>query len=291
MRSYRRFPSATDAGESGMATVVDIHSVVRHKQVFELRYQFGHVFYDKLGRVAADLLSNYEGWSFAQLSSDHATLAHKELNLSFNYGVTTLALSQVQTAEVPELMESSEFAQVADRFAGHVVDAFEVTDFPRAGYRVWELFETSSREKAVELLSRSSLGKDAYGAVKALGRPYDLQLRAEVERENHILRIQIAPAQQQVEIDPATMAKLRAQTFTMDSRVRRQALIDRERARRKVAAFPLNSLLVDLDASVEDPEYPQAFKPVDFIATAWQDMEEVAAVILAVAPEQGKAEA
>ncbi|MFO8007975.1 MAG: hypothetical protein R6V05_09575 [Candidatus Brocadiia bacterium] len=204
--------------------------------------------------------------------------------MSFNYGVSTLALSQVQTADVHELTDAEQFGLMADEFAGLVVDTLGLSAFTRVGYRVWHLFETANRQEAVEVLSRSAFAEGAHRAALAFGNVYDLQLRTEVDREEHIMRIQVAPAHQSVDIDPATMAKIRRSVHGLPSRQRRQALIDRERARRKVEAFPVNSLLIDLDASVDDPEYPAAFRPVDFIAAASEDMGAVMAEILKEAP-------
>ena len=45
-----------------MATVVDLRTEVIHRYVFELRYDFGQIYWDRAGRIAKAILAEQEEW-------------------------------------------------------------------------------------------------------------------------------------------------------------------------------------------------------------------------------------
>jgi hypothetical protein len=57
-------------------------------------------------------------------------------------------------------------------------------------------------------------------------------------------------------------------------------MIDKLKAAKKIKHFPQFGILLDLDAYIEDPPYPDDLSVSDFIAAAFDDFEQVKQTVL-----------
>lgn len=126
-----------------MATVVQLSTEIIHKYIVELRYEFGHVYWDRAGRIAREFLSSEEGWDFNTIDIKHCQLSLRDKNLTFNYGPGKLDLSQNQSSEVDTLIPVGEFGAIAEAASTAVVKHLELELFTRLGFRVWHLIAST----------------------------------------------------------------------------------------------------------------------------------------------------
>ncbi len=118
--------------------VVSPSTGVAHRYIFELRYDFGFLYWDRVGRLACEL-STHEGWDVESMNADRC-VRNAEKNIRFAYGPKKLDFAQTQTEDVVELLEAHEFAALAEQFSGDVLEALDQPFCTRIGFRFQELF-------------------------------------------------------------------------------------------------------------------------------------------------------
>jgi hypothetical protein len=278
-----------------MSTVVDLKAEVVHRYVYELRFDFGQVYWDRAGRIAKDILSERAEWDFDRIDISHCQLAHRDLNLAFNFGHAKLDLSQTQSADVETLLPIGEFSALADTVTATVVENLELEFFPRIGFRVWHLYPSTDREQSYELIRNLKLFSLDSELSSTIGEASEVSHRLIADRQKHMVRIAVAPFEQQIDLPPSLIraAKVKAYKQKTDSPPgpgrdpgmdrRRRILIDRMKAEKKIAHYPQFGVLLDLDAYIEDPPYPDDLSVSDFIATAFEDFIQLRRTVLIAA--------
>lgn len=275
-----------------MTTVVDLKTEVIHRYVYELRFDFGQVYWDRAGRIAKEILSQREEWDFDRIDINHCQLAHRDLNLAFNFGHARLDLSQTQSANVETLLSVGEFGALADTITTVVVENLELEFFPRIGFRVWRLYPSADREQSHEMVRNLKLFRLESELSAAIGEVSEVSHRLVADRQKHMVRIAVAAFEQQIELPPSLIraAKTNAYKRVTDrpagpgrapgSNKRRRILIDQMKAEKKIAHYPQFGVLLDLDAYIEDPPYPDDLSVSDFIAAAFEDFGQLRRTVL-----------
>ena len=82
-----------------MAHVVQPGTGVRHRFIFELRYDRGELFWDRCGRVARTLAAK-KGWALHSIDLNGCHIWNEDHNLVFTYSSTKLDLTQSQNQDV-----------------------------------------------------------------------------------------------------------------------------------------------------------------------------------------------
>ena len=262
-----------------MATVVDLRTEVIHRYVFELRYDFGQVYWDRAGRISKAILAEEEEWDFNAIDINRCQLVRRAANMAFNFGHEKLDLAQTQNADVEELLPLHEFAAIAEKSAGIVANHLEMDSFPRIGFRAWLLYPAADREKSCSFVRNLKLFRLHPAATKALGTPSEVSYRLVVERPSHMLRIAVAPFEQQVDLPPRVLRAARTKAKDRH-RGQKQVLIDQQKAKKTIGHYPQFGLLLDFDSYVEDPPYPDEFPISDFIANSFEDFQQAREVVL-----------
>jgi len=263
-----------------MTTVVDLKTEVIHRFVFELRYEFGQIYWDRAGRIAKAILGQQEEWDFNAIDINRCQLVRRSANLAFSFGHEKLDLAQTQSVDVEELLPVHEFATVAENATNIVVENLEVESFPRIGFRAWHLYPATDRDESHRFVKNLRLFKLHPAATESLGNTSEISYRLVVDRRTHMLRIAIAPFEQQVDLPPSVLraAKVDAKKC---SHGQRRVLIDKLKAEKKIKHYPQFGLLLDLDAYMEDPPYPDGLSVSDFVASSFDDFQKVQKVVLA----------
>lgn len=263
-----------------MQTVVNLREEIPHRFVFELRYDLGQIYWDRAGRITRQIIAENEGWDFGEIGIGNCALHKKDENLTLNFGPAKLDLSQTQTADVSKLIPIGEFGKVSERLAATVVNALEVESFSRIGFRMWHLYPTADRESSYQPMHRLKavvLGNEFERLGNAL---HEVNFVAVADRGKHMIRIALAPFEQNVSLSPSVIqaAKLKARKESADQR---RKLIDKEKAKKVIASYPHFGLLLDLDAYIEQPPYPDELSASDFVSRAAEDFSDVKQLILA----------
>jgi len=253
---------------------------VVHRYVFELRYDFGHVYWDRAGRIAKEILG-LEDWDFEQIDINYCRLSKRELNVVFNFGPGKLDLSQTQSTEVAELLPAGVFGATAEEVAETVAKHLELDSFPRIGFRTWHLYPARDRQESFEILEKVELFRHSESVIKRLGDPSEVSYRVVVERQGHMARIALAPFEQAIDLPPSVVraAKTKARDHRGEKGARK-VLIDKLKAERMIRNYPQFGVLLDLDAYIEDPPFPDELSVSDFVANAAGDFENIKQVVL-----------
>lgn len=272
-----------------MSTIVDLKTGIVHRYIYELRFDFGQVYWDRAGRIAKKILSEQENWDFERIDIGHCQLIYRDLNLTFNFGPTKLDLSQTQNAEVESLLPVGDFGKLAETFTSVVVETLELEYFPRIGFRVWQLYPSADRDESNEMVRNLKLFNADPGLLRTIGTMSEVSHRLVLDREKHMLRVAVAPFEQQVDLPPSLVRATKIKAYKQATETqrnpgidrRRQILIDKLKSQKKVDSYPQFGVLLDMDAYIEDPPYPNHLSVSDFLATAFEDFGDIRGPILA----------
>ena len=176
-----------------MDTIVSLSTEVIHRFVFEVRYDFGQLYWDRAGRVSRQILSAFENWDSDSVSITTSRLSNRELNMVFNFGPAKLDLAQTQDADVDQLVSVGEFAKIAEDATSIVIESLELEWFSRIGFRMWHLYPTSDRNEAVSRISELRHFRIDTQSSPAISNPTDIAYHVVEERSKNMLRIAISP--------------------------------------------------------------------------------------------------
>ncbi|MCR9234432.1 MAG: hypothetical protein NXI29_25820 [bacterium] len=264
-----------------MNTVLRKNTEVMHRFVFELRYDLGQIYWDRAGQIAKDIISvDDNAWDLDSIGLETCKLSCSDLNLHFAFGPNKLDLSQSQNAETLELLSIGDFCRIAESLSEKVISTLELSSFLRFGFRVWNLYPTDTRDEAITAVKDLKLFSYDQEILKSLGEEIsDISHRLVFDRMSHMLRIAVTPFEQEVKLQPSVLrkAKERARDHPKDQK---QVLIDQQKAKKMISRLPQFGLLLDLDAYIDDPPYPDDISISDFIGRTFEDFENVKSPIL-----------
>ncbi|MGW8257826.1 MAG: hypothetical protein ACWGMZ_10110, partial [Thermoguttaceae bacterium] len=225
------------------------NSGVKHRLVFELRFENGELYWDHCGRIARKLTKK-EGWAIHSIDTNGCHIQKEDQNLSFSYSPKNLSLTQTQNQDVVELLPASEFASIAEEFSEFVSGSLELEFAPRMGFRLWTLYPTESLDDASSRVSKMALFKSC-DTLNNLGQISYISHSVVIERPNCMIRTAVAPFEQQVNLAPSIInaARTRAREHWKDQK---NILIQKLKAEKKVKSFPPLGIMMDMDAYIED---------------------------------------
>ncbi len=261
-----------------MAHVVQLGTELRHRFIFELRYDCGELYWDRCGRVARTLAAK-KGWALQSIDLNGCHIWNEDDNLVFTYSPTKLDLTQSQNQDVPDLLPTGEFAAIAEEFSEAVVRALEVNSFPRIGFRLWTLMGTESIEDASSQISRMSFFSPCK-ALTDLGELSYMSHGVVVARSKHMVRVAATPFEQQVRVPPSVLAAARVESHKHGTG-QDKLLIRKLKAQKAIKAFPSVGVMIDLDAYIdEEVPYPEQVSAHTFVEEAMGDFDVIRKAIL-----------
>jgi hypothetical protein len=180
-------------------------------------------------------------------------------------------------------MSLEEFAKLADAAAKTVTSPLELDTFSRMGFRTWNLFPLGREEcdASIQNLQLFPVNRELQAQ---LGVVSDLSYRIVIERPSHMVRLAISPFEQSVRLPPGLITAANTKP-ERESHRQRQKRLDSLKAKKVVSSFPPFGLLLDLDAFIEDPPFPDQLSVVDFITRAGDDFEAIKSLALVKAEE------
>jgi hypothetical protein len=193
-------------------------------------------------------------------------------------------------------MPPDKFGGMAELLAEIVVKHLEVDTSPRIGFRVWHLYPTGDRDESYDHMRALAAFRLDDGALQSLGDVSETAHRLVVERQKHMLRVAVVPFEQNIELPPSVVQAAKLKTHrvrsgeerdkyrTKAARYRRKrALLDKLKAERTIKSYPQFGVLLDLDAYIEDPPFPDDLSISDFVSNAVDDFAQVKPIVLSSA--------
>ena len=258
-----------------MTTDLRRHEVI-HRATFELRYRRGYTFWDRCGRVTNAILysENDYDWTLQRSGADSIQLNNEHEGMAFEFGPQKLGLTQEQNLRNHRVMSLSEFAALSDRLASHVVTGLPVDTFSRIGFRVWHLYGVDSHDEMMaasdSLLPLAKLNE----FVNDVGRGWDPSFRTTVERKTELITVSLSTFTQNVVLPPA-VAALAARDAAAMSKNQKEARLAQLKAQRMLDDFPKFGILLDVDAYIDDPPFPDDLTIHDFVRRAIEGFGEI----------------
>ena len=253
---------------------------IAHRRVYELRYDEGYTYLDRCGGTLNLLLREFPEWAVSAVNPGNGQLAHPESNKTFSFSPHKLDLGQTQNQKVSALDAPSSFAAEAEKFSKIVLDELGVNSFARIGIREWCLFGVDSTDDA----HRFVLGMKALNAEAVIectgGTASAGGFSVVVEKEGVDWRVAVSTVEQNVTPDPHGLRRLaKSRTHALPVNQHR-ALLDKIRAEKALKTFPPFSILVDIDAYLEEPPIPTDLDIADFVAGQLGKISEAAEKII-----------
>jgi len=184
---------------------ISVQPPIIHRFVYELRYDYGFTYLDRCGATINDILKKNPGWVHISASPKTTTIRNQEKNITFNFSVSKLDLVKSRSEKVATLMSVEEFAKIACSLTDEVVNRLGIEDFTRVGFRLWRLFGNESIEAAKEAVK--NLGFVSFEKLKDVGLDNlnEVNCTLLLDHDGISSRIAIAPVEQNIEFDPATI--------------------------------------------------------------------------------------
>jgi hypothetical protein len=256
-----------------MARVVQPGTGVRHRFIFELRYDCGELYWDRCGRVVRTLAA-LKGWAVQSVD----LIWNEDQNLVFTYSPTKLDLTQSQSQDVPELLPCGEFAAIAEEFSEIVVRTLEVNSFPRIGFRLWTLYGTESLEDASSRIASMSFFSPCKALID-LGELSHVSHGVVIARSKHMVRVAATPFEQQIHLAPSVIAAAKKEAHKQ-WKDQRKVLIQKMTAKKAIKTYPCMGIMIDLDAYIEEVPYPEQVSSRTFVEEAARDFDLIREAIL-----------
>lgn len=265
-----------------MSLVVSLDTEVQHRYVFELRYRFGYSFWDRSGSVCESVLRRFDDWRLTKIDAERASLLDDQTNCALNFGHAKLDVSQGQNAEVSEIMPCDEFGKLTETLAGLVIEKLRVSDFSRIGFRQWFLYPAGSYEESQQLMGQLGSFRVSDSLLRDFGPVEERSFRAIVSCPTHQVRVAVTPFEQAIDLPPGVIEKAHRSSKDVPKNQKR-VLLDTLKAKRQIENYPQFGILVDLDAFIEEPDYPQDFSISEFVKTAADNFDGLRKHLLAAA--------
>ena len=220
-------------------------------------------------------------WRVQRGAADAIQLTIEDSGLGFNYGPQKLDLSQELSLKNDTMMPFSEFAALADEMTAKVVMGLRLVDAStRIGFRVMYLYQVDTYE-ALKDLAKSLPALNAQAQFfESLGPSHDQLFRMETDLKTCSVMISLSHFEQNIQLPPSIYDQARVETSKLPAGQRR-AFLAKERAKRMLKQFPKFGILLDLDAYVDFPPFPESLRVVDFITNAVADFNTIKKLALA----------
>ncbi len=260
-----------------MGRVVESGTGVHHRLIFEIRYDCGELYWDRCGRAARKLAAR-KGWAVQSVDVNGCHIRNDDQNLVFTYSPTKADLTQSQSQDVSELLAHGEFAAIAEEFSQVVVQTLDVDSFSRIGFRRWTLYGTESVDDASSRIERMSFFSPSEALV-ALGALSHLSHSVVIARPKHMVRVAATPFEQQIHLAPSVIAAAKVEAHR-HWKEQRKMRIQKLKAQKAIGSYPSEGILIDLDAYIEEPPYPEQVTACTLIDEATRDFGVICEAII-----------
>ncbi|MDI6788164.1 MAG: hypothetical protein QME51_07320 [Planctomycetota bacterium] len=225
---------------------------------FELRYNYGYEYLDRTGKVINEIILR-PGWIVSNAQTAFTSLVNTDEQIIFNFGPQKLDLVQRLGERKKELSPIDAIARLCDDLSLIIIKRFNLQQFLRIGFRVHQLFKADTLTEAKEFIKNLKIFEPNLSGETVEEVSYTMVI-SEKEWKS---RIAIAPAEQIVEIDPATIKAAQMEADKLHTS-QKEVFKQKVKAQKIIDTFPQYAILVDIDSYVEDPPIGE-LKIMDFI--------------------------
>ncbi|MBM4019710.1 MAG: hypothetical protein FJ288_15550 [Planctomycetes bacterium] len=226
------------------------------KVVFEVRYHFGYAYLDNCGRCLNMITRDHPEWFIrGNVSPSSAPLLSSKNSACLNFSAAKYDLSIERVAGEGPVSDNDigAFVDQADYIHDIMSTCLGLAEFARVGFRAWYLFGCDTEADAEDWLKGLACYNISDRLVAAFGRSLESSgVSVVVAGADRKYRIAFHGVQRTAQIDFAE-GVLSLQPRYMHSG-QREALLERERAKRRMRQNPGFAAMIDIDAYQENAE-------------------------------------
>ncbi len=251
----------------------NLNSSIIHRIVFELRYDYGFTYLDRYGAILNGLLPDNPGWYANEINPQSGSIHNPDYGLTYNFNIKSVSLEQGLSEKIHKLLGFVDFSKIAKNITSVVVDRLGIEQYNRIGFRVWRLFECENLDDARIMVRKLGFVSTEKIDKLNVGELEEVSINFIVKHDFCNARIAITPAVQDVRIDPGTLKQVKESVYKLPSEKRKDALLNKIRAKKAIDVFPLYSMLIDIDNYIEYPPDTEDLSIEEFIINSdqWSD--------------------
>lgn len=209
--------------------------------IFEVRYAYGHLYYDKCGQILNDVERNCEGWiaRSADINTGLLECPKREFRVGFNN------IKFDFTSERADKQELEKIAKEASSIWKIIRANLGLNEFFRIGCRVFHILPTVSIEDADKLLCKKDMSTKIESDFIDSG--YKIKTReitTVLTQENTEYRVKLGSITRAQSIDPSILLKGDPRAMSKHQRETRMEALKRLR---EYTSDPMYAILLDVD--------------------------------------------
>lgn len=208
---------------------------------FEVRYPYGHLYWDRCGQSILDIETQCDGWFSAKLENQVGRLENPEKGLvaTFNENQFNLSARKLRESDLDL------FTEEVQRIWKIIRSNFGLDDYDRIGLRFHYLIPTKSIEEAESLIKKSEL--NVMVPDRLLHPKYELTTRhitSIFKKEEMEFRVELKAIIRAEGIDPSSLLTVRPHTMPrrqMEYRLQKMKQLS------DYSANPMYATMLDVD--------------------------------------------
>lgn len=236
--------------------------------VFQLRYEYGQFYLDRCGRILREILKDHPEWVVADAPNpQHASLICTDNGCAFNFGIAALDLSlrrDIDGAPISDDDLNLFFKQI-EVMTSIVVDRLEIFELRRIGFRQVFCFPVDSKEEAAQwIMNRKCWKVDQRLSSLFDSEPKSESMTLEYDGDDRFFRLAIQAGERgESKIFGSRKHVVRTKDLSRSQQSHlalsekqkySKGVIDKARNIRSAEWGRPNIAMVDVDASIDDPE-------------------------------------
>ena len=223
-------------------------TIVLDSVVFEIRYAFGYLFYDRSGQIISDIERNLDGWIFVGADSNMAKLENPFHNFTALVGLERFAF----ICNKAEASHSGDITAEIKAFWKIVQANLAVNDFHRIGTRIKYIAPFMSIEEAEKITASDKIKIGLFQPIEDDGfTPTIREIIQIFKHEDTKFRVQIQAVTRANAVAPSPIMTTPLNSF---ARHHRNIYKERNRQLAEYNANPTYCIELDVDCYQLDPE-------------------------------------
>lgn len=214
----------------------------------EIRYSYGHLYWDRCGQTVLDIETQYDDWFGARDVKNVGRLENPEKSMDLVFNDSTFNFS----TKKPEKLDNDLIIEEVQKLWKIIRANFGLEEYNRIGCRFHFLKPTGSLAEAEKLIKNSELNVNIPDQLKA--PHYDLNIRQVItifEKEDMEYRVELKGITRSQSIDPSGLYTGRPETLSKNQKKYRQL---KTQQLKEYSANPMYAVMLDIDCAKYNPE-------------------------------------
>jgi hypothetical protein len=222
--------------------------VILDNLIIEIRYSFGHLYWDRCGQTISDIETQCDGWFAVRDEKNIGRLENPERKMILTFNDMSLNFS----IKKPKKSDEDLFAEEVQKIWKIIRANFGLEEFDRLGCRLHFLRPTKSTDESENLMKKSDLNITVPSYLD-----YNLILRHLIgifKKDDFEYRVELRGVTRSEGIDPTNLFHGRPEAMSKNQKKYRMLKI---KQLAEYSANPMYAVMLDIDCVKYEPEQVQ----------------------------------